>query len=196
MDSFLGKCNLRVLSSVDLKSEDFSCGDYDLDNFLHNEATLYEDNLLGKTYCYTLKDNPNVVVCYFTVSNDSLRVDYLPSSRKQKINKNVPRQKQMRRYPAVLIGRIAVSLKFSRKHIGTDMLTFIKQWFIRKNNKTGCRYLIVDAYNTQNTIDFYLSNGFNLMFSTEEQEAINLNVAQPLKTRFMYFDLMNIKRSE
>ncbi len=44
----------------------------------------------------------------FTVSNDSLKADDLPNSRKKKANKDIPRNKQRKSYPAVLIGRLGV----------------------------------------------------------------------------------------
>ena len=33
-----------------------------------------------------------------------------------------------------------------------------------------CRYLVVDAYNEDVPVAFYKKNGFDFMFSTEEQE--------------------------
>ena len=49
-------------------------------------------------------------------------------------------------------------------------MDFIKSWFVEPYNKTGCRYLVVDAYNEDVPVAFYKKNGFDFMFSTEEQE--------------------------
>lgn len=49
------------------------------------------------------------------------------------------------RYPGVLVGRLAVATKFSNKGIGSEVLDFIKMWFLDDANKTGCRFAIVDA---------------------------------------------------
>ena len=72
---------------------------------------------------------------------------------------------------------------------------FIKSWFVEPYNKTGCRYLVVDAYNEDVPMAFYKKNGFDFMFSTEEQEKSYRGIVsdKPLKTRLMYFDLILIK---
>ena len=45
----LSNCSLyRVTTKGELNS--FSCGDEDLDAFFHQEACLYDGQLLGKTY--------------------------------------------------------------------------------------------------------------------------------------------------
>lgn len=44
-------CSLyRVTTKEELDS--FSCGDEDLDDFFHQEACLYDGQLLGKTYFF------------------------------------------------------------------------------------------------------------------------------------------------
>ena len=69
--------------------------------------------------------------------------------------------------------------------------------FIDDENKTGCRYLVVDAYNETTPLEYYRKNGFDFMFSTEEQEREYRNISGdgPLRTRLMFFDLMQIVSS-
>lgn len=197
MGFLLDNCSFHVLTRETLTAcKPFTCGNPDMDDFFMNSAPLYAKNLLGKTYCYLLKSDPTVMVCAFTVSNDSVRVDLLPNSRKKKINTAIPREKQMRRYPAVLIGRIGVNIDFSGKGIGSELLEILKVWFTEPDNKTGCRYLAVDSYNTEPTLSYYQKNGFLFMFSTETQEAANANLPLPLKTRYMYYDLIDIVNVE
>ena len=119
----------------------------------------------------------------------------MPNARKKKVGKHVPHIKQDLIYPAVLIGRLGISTKFQHLHIGTEVLDFIKSWFVEPYNKTGCRYLVVDAYNEDVPVAFYKKNGFDFMFSTEEQEKSYRGIVsdKPLKTRLMYFDLILIK---
>lgn len=164
-----------------------------MDEFFAKDAIPYKEKLLGNTYCYLLDEDPSKMVCAFTLSNDSIKVDQLPNSRKKKINGNVPREKQMRRYPAVLIGRLGVNKDFTRKGVGRELLDFIKKWFVQPDNKTGCRYLVVDAYNLPKVLSFYQSNDFNFLFSTEEQEATNSSLLIPLMTRYMYYDLIRVQ---
>lgn len=170
----------------------FSCGDKDLDEFFTNDCFYFTKQLLGKTYCYRLNEDPSKVVCAFTLANAGIRVNDLPNSRKKKIETNIPHVKVMKDYPAVLVARLGVSKHFRSLHIGSDILSYIKLWFLDPYNKTGCRFMIVDAYNEPTTIAFYEQNGFNTVFSTEQQEKDyrHLESDIPLSTRLMYYDLM------
>lgn len=97
-------------------------------------------------------------------------------------------------YPAVLLGRLGVNQEFANQGIGKELMKFILSWFVDKKNKTGCRYMIVDAYNQEKTIQFYIKCGFNFVFSTEEQEKQYALYSQKeqLYTRLMLFDLIDI----
>ena len=68
-------------------------------------------------------------------------------------------------------------------------MDFIKAWFIDPHNKTGCRFIIVDAYNEEIPLSYYTKNGFQYMFSTEKQESeyTNKGTSVKLNTRLMFF---------
>lgn len=171
----------------------FHCGDDDLDDFFQNEAIAYSHQLLGKSYCFQLEKHPEVIVCAFTVANASMRVDHLPNARKKKIIKNIPHIKEHKSYPAVLVGRLGVNMDYQSNHIGHELMNFIKSWFVDPLNKTGCRFIVVDAYNNEKTISYYRQNNFDLVFTTEQQECMALGLLEEvLHTRFMYFDLITI----
>ena len=68
-------------------SKPFRCGDDDLDEFFTDDAFLQSDELLCKNYCFTLGDDPSVIVAAFTLSNDSIKK--IPGSRKKKVEKNL-----------------------------------------------------------------------------------------------------------
>ena len=51
---------------------------------------------MGKSYCFVLEDDPSIIVCAFTVSNDSIRVYDLPRSRRDYMKHLT--HKHMRRY--------------------------------------------------------------------------------------------------
>lgn len=186
------KCSLFALSNPK-EIEGFSCGDHDLDEFFNNDCFAYAKELLGKTYCFKLDENPASVICAFTLANAGIRVSDLPNARKKKIETNIPHVKALKDYPAVLVARLGVSKDFRALHIGSDALSYIKLWFLDPNNKTGCRFMIVDAYNTPSTISFYKQNGFKEVFSTEQQEKDyrHLGGENTLSTRLLYYDLMN-----
>ena len=144
----------------------FSCGNKDLDEFFSADYLDYARQLMGKTYAFLEIDNPREIICAFTVSNASIFTNHLPNARRKRIGKDVPQQKRDMIYPAVLIGLLGVNSKFLRQHIGTELMQSIKSWFVDEDNKTGCRYLVVDAYNEDIPISYYKDNGFDFMFST------------------------------
>lgn len=193
MSFLLNNCSIYDLVNAD-DIKGFTCGDHDLDDFFTNDCFGYAKQLLGKSYCYKLDENPTEVVCAFTLANAGIRVSDLPNARKKKIESDIPHTKSLKEYPAVLIGRLAVSQKFRSRHVGSDVLEYIKYWFIDPNNKTGCRFIVVDAYNDEKTIAFYKRNGFKLVFSTDEQEKMYRHICSELglSTRLMYFDLLSV----
>lgn len=179
-------------------SKFFYCGNEDLDEFFHEDVTRFTYNLMGKSYCFVLEDDPKTIVCAFTVSNDSIRVYDLPRSRRDYMKHMT--HKHMRRYPGVLVGRLAVNKEFARKGIGSEALLFIKQWFLAPDNKTGCRFVVVDAVNDSKVLQFYQKNGFAFLFTSDEQEYIYTGgkKGEPveLATRLMFFDLMDLSNSQ
>lgn len=76
--------------------------------------------------------------------------------------------------------------------VGHELMDFIKTWFLEPENKTGCRFLVVDSYNEVNPLNYYGRNGFDFVFSTEDQEKeyMGQTASSLLATRLMYFDLM------
>ncbi|WPR72354.1 N-acetyltransferase [Flavobacterium sp. NG2] len=201
MGFLFDNCTLQVYNEEVVAScEPFDCGNEDLNDFFQNDALNYQSELLGKTYCFTLDENPKIIVCAFTISNDSIKTTFLPNSRKKKVIKDIPRQKQMKSYPAVLIGRLGVNKYFRNvpgeiDRTGKQLMNFIKSWFIDGANKTGCRFIVVDSYNTLGPLKYYSDNGFIPLFSTEDQEKefTGLDAASTLETRLMFYDLILLK---
>lgn len=189
------KCTFRLLTRELIAScKPFSCGYDDLDEYFLQDSPLWADQMYGKTYCFVLKDAPQTIVCAFSLSNETIRVDLLPNSQKKRFLKEIPKEKRMRRYPAVLIGRLGVDLQFSGKGIGTELMQILKFWFVEPDNKAAVRYLAVDALNNARTLNYYEKNGFAYLFKDEEQEAVSSKMKLPLKTRYMYFDLIEVIR--
>jgi GNAT superfamily N-acetyltransferase len=196
MQRFLEECcTISLLNGETLaQCQPFNCGDADLDNFFLCDAVKYERQLLGRSYCFCLKENPAVIVCAFTLSNSSVEGRNLPASRKKKLTKNIPHEKSLSSYPAVLIGRLGVNSKYKKIGIGTELIEFIKGVAVLPKNWPACRYLTVDAYNNEEARKYYEANGFQFLFSTEEQERehIGLPDEKELKTRLMFFDLIRL----
>jgi len=93
-----------------------------MDEFFRQDALDYTHFLMGKSYCFRLKDDLTTIVACFTVSNDSIRIYDLPSSRRNAMWKITNREKMLTRYPGVLIGRLAVAEEFGGKGIGSAVL--------------------------------------------------------------------------
>ena len=165
-------CTLEVLNKEILdECESFSCGDEDMDEFFYNDALNYTRFRMGKSYCFRLIENPKIIVAFFTVSNDSIRIFDLGSSKKNRMWKEISnREKRLSRYPGILIGRLAISKNYANQGFGSDVVRFVKEWFVDNDNKSGCRLAIVDAKNSKNVISFYEKNGFKCLFNTEADE--------------------------
>jgi hypothetical protein len=186
-------CTFSVLSQDLLEScNPFDCGHNDLNEFFTYDSQNYSNQLLGKSYCFLLDENPKEIVCAFTISNDSIKTNFLPNNRKKRVNKEIPRVKHFKSYPAVLIGRLGVSSKYKKNGLGKELMDFIKSWFIDEENKTGCRFVVVDSYNEEIPLAYYQKNSFEFLFSSPEQEKeyMGLSKDYQLKTRLMYFDLI------
>ena len=186
--SLFENCDMKPFPQ---KCGNFSCGDSDLDDFFLNEAHNFEGQLLGKTFCFVEKEKTENIVCAFTLANASVKNKEIPDEAKKVLRKNFPRPKRARKeYPAVLLGRIGVSQKYCRRGIGTQVLDMLKQYF-RYEIKSACRFLVVDAYNNDDTLRFYENNGFLFVFPEEEDEKKFLK-KNALETRLMVFDLISV----
>lgn len=171
----------------------FSCGVNDLDDFFLNDADLYADELLGKTYCWVTTETPHRIVALFTLANDSIKTKLISTNDKNRLQRNIVNPKRGRSYPAVLIGRLGVNREYqdTPSHIGQQLMAFIKDWFRHEDNKTGCRFIVVDAYNEERVLRYYDKNGFVPLYKTEaiEKQYYDIPQNEPLKTRLLYFDL-------
>ncbi len=194
------RCEFLPLNE-DLTTLPFECGDtdmaHDLEDFYHNNALLYAKEYLGKTYCIINNEGEYTeIVAFFTVSNDSVKTVFIPNSSKNKVQRRIPNTKHLRTYPAVLLGRLGVNRKYqgSDYFIGQQIINYVKSWFIDDDNKTGCRFLVVDAYNTPKVLDFYARNGFKFLYADENQERAELHIPDTegnIYTRLMFLDLMH-----
>lgn len=192
-DSLFAKVNENLLSNC----QPFSCGESDLDDFLYHDSLNYEKDLMGKTYCWVLRSDVTRIIGFVTLANAAIQTTHLQNNPKRHLHKDIPYNKQGRTYPAVLIGRIAVAKEFQGKEFmaGAQIMSFVKDWFVDNDNKTGCRYILVDAVNSQHTLAYYERNGFNPLFRNIEDEKnfYHIKETEDLKTRMYYFDLLRLK---
>jgi len=160
---------------------EFDCDDTDLNEFLFEDSKDYSDRLIATTYLLVDSENDKTVA-FFSVLNDKISVTDIESGRqwKKRIQSVLPTGKKFKSYPAVKLGRLGVHNDYKGQGIGRSIMDFLKMWFI-KRNKTGCKYMTVDAYNA--SLEFYEKNGFDYLTKKDEDS----------HTRLMYFDLYTIK---
>jgi GNAT superfamily N-acetyltransferase len=191
MNFLLNECIFSELSK-DLISEcgGFVCKDKDIESFFNLEFHDYSAQLLGKSYCFVKEGDKREIVCAFTVSNTSVKVDNLPNKKRNKINRKIPNAKRRSQYPAVLVGQLAVSDNFKGLGVGDELMDFIKSWFVDPLNKTGCRYIVVDAINNDKVIRYYKNNGFDSIFSSDEEEVWYM---AHLSTKMSFWETIKLK---
>ena len=186
----------ELTEEVLAECEHFSCGIDDLDEYFQKDVIGYTRRMVSRSYAFRPKSNLQQIACAFSVSNDSLRMTDL-SNRKQEVfrEENDLSEKRLKRYPGILIGRLAVNKAMAHQGIGTALMNFIKYW-LGSGGKTGYRFLIVDARNATDALAYYEKNGFTYLFPSEEEESKSTRkdkAVVPQATRLMYFDLMDLQ---
>jgi len=172
---------IRLETGYTLKK--FDCGDKDLNEFYKKDSFDYLKQLLAVTYIFEAK---NKAVAFYSVSNDRIAIrDDMPKSEwKRKVQKFLPHPKRRKDYPAVKIGRLGVCEEEQSSKLGSEILKFIKYSFTA-NNKTGCKFIVVDAYNKERVINFYKKNDFAILCD---------NIKEDEQTVLMYYDLARFIR--
>lgn len=162
----------------------FSClhesdEDRDLDDFIRDDAERHHCDRIATTYILTEVENPTQPLAFATLQNDAIFV---------KPDKPLPGVDgyPYKSYPAVKIGRFGVHKALHSKQFGSMFLLGIKTLMLREN-RTGCRYITVDARrDTKAEIDvapFYAKNGFEKLVCRESTSS----------TTPMYFDLLSFQ---
>lgn len=161
----------------DTEIKPFDCGDADLNDFLFSDAKNYYKSMMALTYLLEDK-NANKTVAYYSLLNDKIVFDPEEKSFWNKLNRHIPNSKRRKEYPAVKIGRLAVSSDYANQHIGQSVILQIKHMFATMR-RSACRFITVDAYSA--AIPFYEKCGFTFLSEKDIKS----------QTRAMYFDLIN-----
>lgn len=156
----------------------FDCGDTDLNGFLCDDASYYQQQLLANTF---ILEDEHQTIAYFCLLNDKISQTTIARNLWRKIRKTLPHEKHLGSYPAVKIGRLAVSIHYKGQGLGTDLVSAIKQMLVNNTAVSACRFLTVDAY--KDALPFYQKNGFRLLVNDIEDEQFTVP---------MYFDLKEL----
>ena len=150
-------------------SKPFDCEDADLNGFLVEtstgtpNATFFAKELLAVTYVVEDKDSGDIVA-YFSLLNDKVDREFVDPSIWNNLSRRIPNAKRRSSYPALKIGRLAVSAKMKGQDIGTKIINYI-QTRCTSNPSTGCRFITVDAYCS--AVDFYQKCDFKYLVKPE-----------------------------
>lgn len=159
----------------------FDCGDADLNGFLLESnddvpnATQHAKQLLAVTYLLEDVDSGKTIA-YFSLLHDRIERDLAEKSVWNRLSRRIPNAKRRRSYPAIKIGRLAVSEEYKSQGFGSKILGLVKQWY-STDNRAGCRYITVDAL--RSAVEFYQRNHFEKLLSGDDKE----------DTVLMYYDL-------
>lgn len=166
--------------------EPFDCGDADLNGFLLEtgtktpNATLYEREHLACTYIVESNETHRIVA-YFSLLNDKIEREVADNDVWNRLSREIPNAKRRSSYPALKIGRLAVSKEAQGTGLGRMVLNFVQAWFY-SDPKSGCRFITVDALLSAE--DFYQHCDFKRLARPSSTD----------ETVLMFFDLKGITR--
>ncbi len=167
-----------VKLTVEHDLSQFDCGDKDLNGFLKDDALYFTKQRIANTF--VLEDCDNIAA-YFCLLNDKVSQQESSNNKWRKIKHGYPDGKQFSSYPAIKIGRFAVSVDYQGQNLGTDLMAMLKDMLDSNPNYSAFRYLTVDAY--LSAIGFYEKNGFKILSPKTKDE----------HTRLMFFDMMELE---
>ncbi|HKN06020.1 MAG TPA: GNAT family N-acetyltransferase [Thermoplasmata archaeon] len=163
----------RFRETLDVRT--FDCEDRELNDFLTTkEVAKYEREGLGKTHLVYWQPEGKLVA-YFTISFESLRLNYLKSVK----SFSIPGEIRVESIPGIKIGRLAVEKSFKRRGIGAHILRYIAGLAIQA--PAAARILFVEAY--PESVEFYE----NFEFIRVEHHRFKRR-----RTILMYFDLRRL----
>ena len=106
-------------------------------------------------------------------------------------------KKKLSRIPGLLVGRLAVDIKFQRQGFGLDLIKKAVSVAKKISIDVGCRFLIVDAKTTLKSINFYLKYKFKFIkpiLGEKILEELKNGVEKENGTVKMFFDLQQIMK--
>lgn len=163
----------------------FDCGVPDLNGFFRERDTK-EPNatncaLEHMSVTYVVQDESSgEIEAYFSLLNDSIERHRVDSSIWNHLSRRIPNKKRRSTYPALKIGRLAVTNSAKHSGMGRTIIAFIQGWFFTKPI-SGCRFLTVDAL--RSVEEFYVKCDFSRLATPVRNN----------KTVPMYFDLMTLQ---
>jgi GNAT superfamily N-acetyltransferase len=157
----------------------FDCGDIDLNNYFLDDSAGHSLYLLSVTYTLEIDSQ---TVAFFSVLNDRVKKEDSSNGFFRRFKKKLPDAKHYDSYLAVKVARFGVHKDYQGQQIGSEIMNRVKVFFVDEKQKTGCRFITIDAYKDPRVINFYKNNGFDFLTTKDKND----------DTRAMFFDLMPI----
>jgi GNAT superfamily N-acetyltransferase len=158
--------------------QSFDCGDLDLNEYFQKDAVFHKKELITQTYYLEVVDQTGIPLALIDFCNDTVKLKNFQD------HPDIASKKRYPFLPAVKITRFGVSKDLQNQDIGTHVMNMVKRFFVT-NNRTGCRFITVDAYNNERVLRFYLANGFKPFNDKDSRR----------QTRSLYFDLKRLEES-
>ena len=129
-----------------------------MNRYFRIQSPQYRKELLAASYCFCPQDYTGVIpLALVDLCNDV--IDCQDPMLRETSGYDT------RVIPAVKIARIGVHKIWQRRGIGSTLLAAVRTMFVTEN-RTGCRYLTLDAFNT--VLPFYRKAGFQPTVEAEE----------------------------
>ena len=152
----------------------FDCSETDnlgLDEFIHKEALGYQKESMGVTYLFYNNDK---IAGYITVAMGSIGVK-MTTLRLDIFGDKI-------RYPAILLGRLAVQNGLRRRAVGKCMTLWCIGLAQKLSLEIGCRFIVL-VTKGESRIKFYSQCGF------QESRIDQKKKISEEEMKMMYFQL-------
>ena len=134
--------------------DDFDCGVHSLNSWLKNRAVNNQDSGASRTYVVC---SDNKAIAYYALATGAV----LQQHAQGYIRRNMPDP-----IPVIVLGRLAVDLKWQGKNLGADLLADAVKRSLSAANIVGARALIVHALSDKAKF-FYERYGFKTFSSSD-----------------------------
>ena len=115
----------------------FDCGDKDINEFLKQDALIYQEKKLATTIIFTFNDE---IIGFFSIAADSLKLKLAEKENHNIQNKTIPE------FPAIKISRIGRDVKYKDQKVGVDILRWAIGHILKCSENVAVRFVTVDAY--------------------------------------------------
>lgn len=162
----------------------FQCGKPRLDDFLKSAAADLHRARLSFTHI-VFHEQVEGPVGFFTLSNDAI-----PLNESEKFDLGIDSDISMSSFPAVKVGRLAVSQNIQREGIGLAIMDLVIGEILDSRTLSAGRLLIVDADNDPAVLSFYKKIGFEKSLWAEGRSAHHTKLGRPAPTIKMHLDIL------